>query len=241
MSIRRLLAAAAAMAAAAAGLRLLTPDLRAVTAAGPDLQRAVDAAGAEPLLLAGVAALAWAAWLWGALGLLLTALSALPGITGALARALARRVLPAGARRAAALALGVGLVTGGPALAACVPSPGAPPPTLVAAAESSAAPAGPVPDWPATPATPATPVPAADPPPPVPDWPAPAEGEHVVLRGECLWTVAAADLARRTGRTPTDGEVAAAVVRWWHANAAVIGPDPDVLLPGQVLRPPPAS
>jgi nucleoid-associated protein YgaU len=35
--------------------------------------------------------------------------------------------------------------------------------------------------------------------------------------------------------------VAAAVDAWWHANAAVIGPDPDLLLPGQVLRPPPAS
>jgi hypothetical protein len=28
---------------------------------------------------------------------------------------------------------------------------------------------------------------------------------------------------------------------WWVANAGVIGPDPDLLLPGQVLRPPPSS
>jgi hypothetical protein len=25
---------------------------------------------------------------------------------------------------------------------------------------------------------------------------------------------------------------------WWSANADVIGPDPDLLLPGQVLQPP---
>jgi hypothetical protein len=32
--------------------------------------------------------------------------------------------------------------------------------------------------------------------------------------------------------------VAAAVQAWWRTNAAVIGPDPDLLLPGQVLQPP---
>lgn len=238
MSIRRLLGTTAALAAAAAVLRAVTPDLGAVTGAGLDLQRAVDTAGAEAVLLAGVAALAWAAWLWGALGLALTALSALPGVAGTLARALTRCLLPAGARRAAALALGVGLVAGGPALAACSPAPGALPQTLVvASAEGPAAPPGPVADWPGTPAS-AT---AADHPAPVPDWPAPVEGGHVVLRGECLWDIAAADLARHAGGTPTDSEVAAAVDAWWHANAAVIGPDPDLLLPGQVLRPPPAS
>ncbi|WP_198588629.1 hypothetical protein [Geodermatophilus chilensis] len=230
MSIRRLLGTAAAMAAAAAGLRAVTPDLGAVADAGLDLQHAVDTAGAETVLLAGVAALAWVVWLWGALGLTLTALSALPGVAGALARALTRCLLPAGARRAAALALGVGLVTSGPLLAACSPTAGALPQTLaVASAQAPAAPPGPVADWPGTP----TPTPAAAAPAPVPDWPAPVEGGHVVLRGECLWDIAAADLARRTGSTPTDGEVATAVDAWWHANAAVIGPDPDLLLPGQ--------
>ena len=257
MSIRRLLGTAAAMAAAAVGLRAGTPDLSVVTAAGPDLQRAVDTAGADTVLLAAVAVLAWVVWLWGALGLALTALSALPGAAGALARALTRCVLPAGARRAAALALGVGLVAGGPVLAGCTTPAGALP-SAVATASAQApvldrpttpppAPAhpterspsaptgtGPVSDWPA---------PATDEhlPAPVPDRPAPAAGEHVVLRGDCLWDIAAGDLARRTGGTPTDAEVATAVDAWWQANAAVIGPDPDLLLPGQVLRPPSAS
>jgi hypothetical protein len=242
MSIRRLLGTAAAMAVAAAGLRAVTPDLTGVTVAGPDLQRAVDTAGAETVLLAGVAVLAWAVWLWGALGLTLTALSALPGAAGTLARTLTRWVLPGGARRAAALALGVGLVTGGPLLAGCTPASGALPRAVAVASADGPVPSAqePVADWPATPAPeprPGRPTSATV----VPDWPAPVAGEHVVLRDECLWDVAAGDLARRTGSTPTDGEVAAAVDAWWHANAAVIGPDPDLLLPGQVLRPPPAS
>lgn len=239
MSIRRLFRTAAAMAAAGAGLRAVTPDLGAVADAGLDLQRAVDTAGAEAVLLAGVAALAWAVWLWGALGLTLTALSALPGVAGTVARALTRCLLPAGARRAAALALGVGLVTSAPLVTGCAPASGAlPQAVVVASAEGPAAPPpGPVADWPEAPApTPAPRVPAA-----VPDWPAPVRDEHVVLRGECLWDIAAADLARRTGGSPADDEVATAVDAWWHANAAVIGPDPDLLLPGQVLRPPPAS
>ena len=39
---------------------------------------------------------------------------------------------------------------------------------------------------------------------------------------------------------PPTAETARATSAWWAANAAVIGADPDVLLPGQVLRPPPA-
>ena len=159
MSIRRLLGTAAAMAVAAAGLRAVTPDLTGVTVAGPDLQRAVDTAGAETVLLAGVAVLAWAVWLWGALGLTLTALSVLPGAAGTLARALTRWVLPGGARRAAALALGVGLVTGGPLLAGCTPASGALPRAVAVASADGSVPSAqqpvaqqPVADWPATPA-----------------------------------------------------------------------------------------
>src|SRR4051812_5193425 len=114
MSIRRLLGTAAAMTAAAAALRALTPDLSWLLGTDLDLQRIVDFRGPEALLLCANAALAWGIWAWGALGLVLTALSALPGMAGAGARVLVRGLLPAGARRAAALALGVGLVTSGP-------------------------------------------------------------------------------------------------------------------------------
>ncbi|NEK57261.1 hypothetical protein GCU56_05150 [Geodermatophilus sabuli] len=270
MSTRRLLVTTAAMAGTAAALVAVTPDLSWSTDTGWDLQRAAETAGAETLLLSGVAVLAWLTWAWGAVGLLLTALAALPGSTGALARTSARLVLPAGARRAAAIALGVGLA-GGPLVAGCASAP--PPPVTVAL--TSAAAERPVADWPfpatATPApgptaaatpTPgpaaATPAPATAAPEPAPsaaaapapvpsspggvaDWPRRDPGDHVVLRGECLWEIAAGDVRSRSGAEPSDAEVARAVQAWWAANRSVIGPDPDVLLPGQVLRPPPEA
>ncbi len=243
MSRSRLVVATAVMAAVAAGLRQVTPDLTAVADGGLHLQRTVDATGPEHLLLSLVAALAWLAWAWGAVGLLLTALSALPGLAGAVGRVLLRGVLPASARRATALALGVGLVTA-PALTGCTTPP--PGPAVVLAA-GTATPS--VPDWPAAPTlsdqptdpappAPASASPAAASPAAVPDWPAPAPGAHVVLRGECLWSIAEADLRVRTGADPAPAAVAAAVQRWWAANAEVIGDDPDLLLPGQVLTPP---
>jgi nucleoid-associated protein YgaU len=66
----------------------------------------------------------------------------------------------------------------------------------------------------------------------------PTPGGHVVLRGDCLWHIAADSLVTQLARPPSDGEVVAGVRAWWAANADVIGPDPDLLLPGQVLRPP---
>jgi nucleoid-associated protein YgaU len=151
---------------------------------------------------------------------------------------LLRGVLPASARRSAALVLGVGLGVAGPLL---VTTSGLPP--LPAATAAPLAPA--VPDWPAAPsATPASAVPdwpTTEPPAQaVPDWPAGpgASGAHVVVRGDCLWHIAAERLLTRLGRPPTDGETATAVHAWWVTNADVIGPDPDLLLPGQVLRPP---
>ncbi|MBB3086089.1 hypothetical protein [Geodermatophilus sabuli] len=287
MSIRRLLGTAVAMAAVAVALGAVTPDLGAIAAYGLDLQRDIDVRGAETLLLAGVAAVAWGVWAWGVLGLLLTAASAAPGVAGSVARAVTRRLLPAGARRAAAVALGVGLVAGAPLLTACGPGaahagPAAATPAAVdrpTLPPTAADWPSQVADWPTAPASTPAPTagaPAATPPPTalpttalpttappttapptaappsspdvaaltapgaVPDWPMPAPGSRVVLRGECLWDIATADLRQRTGRSPIGSEVAAAVHAWWQANAAVIGPDPDVLLPGQVLRPPAA-
>lgn len=56
----------------------------------------------------------------------------------------------------------------------------------------------------------------------------------VVVRGDTLW-----DIARRwLPAGADDGEVAAAWPAWYAANRAVIGEDPDLLLPGQRLVPP---
>lgn len=59
-------------------------------------------------------------------------------------------------------------------------------------------------------------------------------GEVVVRRGDSLWTIA----ARHLGHDVTDAEVARAWPAWFEANRPVIGDDPDLLRPGQVLRPP---
>jgi nucleoid-associated protein YgaU len=56
----------------------------------------------------------------------------------------------------------------------------------------------------------------------------------VVRNGDSLWTIAAA----RLGPLATDVEVAQEWPRWYAANRATIGPDPDLLQPGQMLRAP---
>ena len=235
MSIRRLVGTATAMALIAGPLALLTPGIPAMAATLAAAQRTADTAGPDALVISAAGLLAWAVWAWGALGLALTAASALPGMLGRAAHVTLHVVLPAGARRSAALAVGLGLGVAGPLLGTAALMT----PTPAAAADSWTRSTADVPDWPASgvlldrPANAAVPGPA-------PDWPtaAPAADSHVVVRGECLWHIASDRLLAEHGRTPTDGEVAAATQAWWQANAEVIGPDPDLLLPGQVLSPP---
>jgi nucleoid-associated protein YgaU len=239
MSIRRLVTTTAVMALVGVLLSALTPSFAEMAASLATPQRTADTVGPDALVLSAAGLLAWTVWAWGALGLALTAATALPGVLGGCADLAVRVVLPAGARRAAALTLGLGLGVAGPLLGTAV---------QLVAVPAAAAPTAPVPDWPGHP-DPAAPGPAAIPPAvpdwpvppgagapaPVPDWPA---DSHVVLRGDCLWHIAAGRLQQGLGRPPTDAEVAHDVRAWWTANAHVIGPDPDVLLPGQVLRPP---
>jgi nucleoid-associated protein YgaU len=236
MSIRRLLVTAAAMAVVAAVLGELTPPLPVITGTLTAAQRTVDTQGPDVLITSAAGLLAWAVWIWGALGLSLTAASALPGVAGGAARLALQVALPAGARRSAALLLGLGLGVTAPLAGAALPG-------LGPAASATAPAAEAVPDWPLlSPPAETAPVsdwPTAAAPPAVPSQPSPAAGERVVVRGDCLWHIAADSLRGQLGRPPTEGEVATAVHVWWIANADVIGPDPDLLLPGQVLRPPP--
>ena len=250
----RWLGTTAAMAVVAWGLLSLGPTPDEARAAAADPQGLVDRAGADALVLVVVAALAWSVWTWGAVGLLLTATSTVPGATGRLAGRVLTCVLPLAARRAAAVALGVGLSTVAPLALPSVTTPVA----VAAAADGGDGHPLPTPgvdvDWPTpspvpVPGPPPTAPPVAEPPAsgwPAPDWPAPAPAPapppdaHVVLRGDCLWDIAADRLQRQSpGRSVPAAEVQRAVQAWWQANAAVIGPDPDLLLPGQVLRPPP--
>ncbi|MFX4286064.1 LysM peptidoglycan-binding domain-containing protein [Janibacter sp. G349] len=65
--------------------------------------------------------------------------------------------------------------------------------------------------------------------------PRPASSSEVVVRrGDTLWSIVAA----RLGPGATAAEIAATWPRWHAANAAVIGPDPHLLLPGVRLAPP---
>ena len=209
MSVRRLVLTGAAMAAVALALAALTPDLGAAATALAQPQRTVDTRGADALVLSAAGLTAWVVWAWGSLGLALTAASAVPGAVGGAAGRLLRVLLPAGARRSAALALGIGLGIAAPVL---LHSPVVGTGHVILAGASTP---GAVPDWPAEQ--------AAD--------------SHVVVHGDCLWDIAAAGLGT-AGSPGTNAAIAGAVQAWWSANAQVIGPNPDLILPGQVLRAP---
>ena len=59
-------------------------------------------------------------------------------------------------------------------------------------------------------------------------------GTVAVLSGDTLWDI----VANHLGPDASDVEIALEWPRWYDANRTLIGPDPDVLLPGQVLQPP---
>lgn len=63
------------------------------------------------------------------------------------------------------------------------------------------------------------------------------DGSVTVVAGDSLWTIAANQL----GSPASDRDIALEWPRWYEANRAVLGENPDVLLPGQVLRPPSRS
>ena len=60
---------------------------------------------------------------------------------------------------------------------------------------------------------------------------------QVVQSGDTLWGLAAAEL----GPDATDSAIAARWPHWYAANRTLIGPNPDLLHPGQVLHIPPPS
>ena len=63
----------------------------------------------------------------------------------------------------------------------------------------------------------------------------PATQRQVVVRaGDSLWAIAAAELGPEAG----DAAIAARWPQWYAANAGRVGPDPDLIKPGQILHAP---
>ncbi len=63
----------------------------------------------------------------------------------------------------------------------------------------------------------------------------PSRGEVVVRRGDSLWSIA----ARQLGPLASDVDIAVHWPKWYAANRHVIGDDPGLIVPGQILQPPP--
>ena len=73
---------------------------------------------------------------------------------------------------------------------------------------------------------------------PLPDRPVTSslsdQAVHVVAPGQSLWTIAASTL----GADASPAAVATETSRWYQRNRTVIGPNPDLILPGQALSAP---
>jgi hypothetical protein len=222
----------AALVTTAAALRWGTSGvLAAVTTAGP--------AAFEDLLALVAAGAAWAVLGWLAAGLLLSMAAQARRRDGRL-DLLAQAITPLAVRRLAALLLGLGLV--GAPLAVALPAQAD---RIVATAEETLnadAPPAYLPgleEW-----TPDRPAPAAassgqttEPLSLLVSRPHPGRvaSDHVVVRrGDTLWDIAAGAL----GPDASTADIAGSWPRWHAANRSTIGPDPDLILPGQLLRPP---
>ena len=186
-------------------------------------------------------------WLtaWAAIASAYLAAAAL-GLRARRTEALIAHHAPAMLRRFVVAAVGVGLAVGAaPAFAA---PDGASPPDALDLGWSTSAPDSQTPRPPAP--SPAS-VPAATRAPPTaptsnvvprprakpPATRSASDGAHtsvVVVRGDSLWSIAAAHLPQGA----SDAEIATAWPLWYRTNASVIGADPGRIMPGQVLAPP---
>lgn len=214
-------------------------------------------ASSDELLALGAATLAIAIAAWLILGTVLELLSHVPGRIGRTAQVWAARLTPALARRVAAFVIGVGVgVAGGPSQAVASTRPGSSAASIAdpgfvptqsspdrAASDPGFTPRAVAPDFSPTPINPGfTPTaprvrPQADPGLLGGRVSPSTDREVVVHRGDTLWSIA----ARHLGPQASDAEIAQAWPRWFDLNRGLIGDDPDLLLPGQILRVPGAD
>lgn len=199
--------------------------------------RWVERIGADGAATQLAGAALWATALWLGAGLLAVLAAQLPGAAGTCSDRLARAVLPPALYRVAAGAAGLGMLLAPVAAGARQ----APPATSIATAPlpSPTWPTGgavPAPELPTSPPLPArAPVPATPShtaPPPQP--PAATSLRVVVRPGDSLWSIA----ARHLGPGASAQRIAAEWPRWFAANHRLIGSDPSLIKPGQVLHAP---
>jgi hypothetical protein len=252
--------------AATGTLRVLLPSggrgLATVALAGTAPMRVED------VLLVALGWVGAGLALWLALGSALAMLSLLPGAIGRAAAAATERVTPAVVRRTVTLMLGAAVGSAAPpapAFAASgrvvtasaevpagadVPPAPSPGPSSVVAGYGADPPSPAfrptlpprIADQPGPAFRPTPPPRVADPSrsrllAPTPRARASAHDLVTVRRGDTLWSIT----RRHLGREATDLQVAHEWPRWYAANRAVIGDDPNVIRPGQLLRPPAAA
>jgi LysM repeat protein len=215
-----------------------------VTSTDPLLARLGDpTAGPDTAVATAAAAAGWLVLGRLVLGVTLTLIEALTGAATATRHGpvgrLARALTPSVLRQAIHHSIRVGLVAGAVGSAVVTPTVafGSPAPTTadVRLTDRTAPPEWPVLDRPAHPVPRAlAPVPAtgtsdesARPPSP--------QGDHYRVRpGDSLWSIAAQHLPT----SASQADVARAWPRWWRVNRDVVGSDPSIIRPGQVLRVP---
>lgn len=255
-AVARTSACAAGLAAAAGALVWSGPPSFTITAATAGSSAETAEAG-----IAGVAALAaWVVLTWLVVASSVSMASRLPGAAGRIADLLSRRIAPAALRRAIDLALGVAVTAAvvAPSTAYAAVRPAARVAAVAQTVHSAAAPSQLGDRISTEPAalravTHAPDVdfdrPAMGTPParrsPVgrigvvggrtPRRTEPAAGSGVVVhRGDSLWSIA----ARELGAGATAAQIDARWRRWYAANRAVVGSDPDRISPGlQLVRP----
>jgi resuscitation-promoting factor RpfA len=217
----------------------------------------------DRLIGSSAALAAWIGLGWLSAAFVLEVASVLPGAVGRGGEAIATHVSPTLMRRLVQAAIGVsvlaGPLTAGSALASgpsTTTSTSVDRPSSVAGSlvPGPLADSRPVPlalDRPATAFVPSSPPPAAKLTRPGPaalvtgvahrddasDPRDPSTRGYVVRRGDTLWDIA----ARHLGPGATSVDISREWPAWYDANRAVIGPDPGVIRPGEVLSPPSAS
>ncbi|MGH8889136.1 MAG: LysM peptidoglycan-binding domain-containing protein [Acidothermaceae bacterium] len=200
----------------------------------------------DSLLPAGAGLLAWVGLAWFGVLLGLEFGSLCPSAGGQLCAAAATRFAPQIARTCARFVLGMALVAGPLVSTSAMAAPAGGPPNLDRPVAAASAPSGAA----ATPALdldrptagylPPAPPPLTKTAPASPSLLAPTprrevvDDGYVVRRGDSLWDVA----ARHLGADATAADIAREWPRWYAQNQAVIGIDPGVLHPGQVLHAP---